>query len=193
MGTFNYYHYNKKFYIFEDDEDAENFYYSQDFKKSKIFKKEQIFEDIGLAELVFSGGYYCGGSLDYISILDYFNYNDTKDKKEHFHEFLEDMLKEKDFKNIYKYTKKDIIYMFLDLVFDYEDINLNNIVLKNYDLKKIKWKRTKKDLKDFIIKAFDEMIKQDIEKAKKKLEYIAENYGALYVERTGTYTYEKIK
>lgn len=192
MGVFNFNHFNNKFYIFENDEDAENFYACEKFTKSKFFKDQQVFDNIGFVELVASGGYYEGGSLDYISLLDYFDYNnEIKDKKEYFHEFLEDMLKEIIFKNIHRYTKKDIIYKFLDLIVEYEGINLN-INLKNYKLNKIKWKRTKKDLKDFIIKVFDEMIEQDLKKAKERLKNMAESYGAIYIKRTSGWTYERI-
>lgn len=193
MGTFNFYNFNKDFYIFEDNEDFNNFYYSNEFQKSKFFRDQQAFDNIGFVELVASSGYSHGGSLDYISLLDYFDYNnEIKDKKEYFHEFFNDVIETENLKNIHKYTKKDIIYKFIDFFSYYEGINLNNIVLKNYDLKKIKWKRTKKDLKDFIIKIFDEMIEQDLKKAKERLKNTAKDYGAIYIKRLGTYTYERI-
>lgn len=194
MGTFNFYNFNKEFYIFEDNEDFNNFYYSNDFQKSKILKEAQVFDNVGFVELVASSGYSYGGSLDYISLLDYFDYNSEKqDKKEYFHEFFNDVIETENLKNIHKYTKEDIIYKFIDFIIEYEDIDLSHINLKNYKLNNIRWNRTKKDLKDFIIKVFDEMIKQDIKKAKERLKHIAENFGAVYVERTGAYTVEKIK
>lgn len=193
MGVFNFNHFNNKFYIFENEEDAENFCACEKFTKSKFFKDQQVFDNIGFVELVASSGYYEGVSLDYISLLDYFDYNsEIKDKKEYFHEFFNDVIETENLKNIHKYTKKDIIYKFIDFFLYYEGINLNNIVLKNYDLKKIKWKRTKKDLKDFIIKVFDEMINQDLAKAKERLKNIAESYGAIYIKRTSGWTYERI-
>lgn len=193
MGKFNYNHFNNDFYIFKNDKDFNDFYCCYKFKNSKFLKNQQVFANIGLVELVASSGCYDGGSLDYISLLDCFDFKEKeKDKKEYFHEFLEYIIKDKNFKNIHRCTKKYIIYKCIDLVIDYKNIDLD-IDLRNYKLNKIKWNRTKKGLIDFIIKIFDEMIKQDISKTKEILKNIAENFGAIYVKRTGIYTLEEIK